>query len=209
MNIKNICIYCAASSRINRIYFDDAERLGDLLGQRGLHVINGAGNIGLMRVVTDAVLAAGGQVTGVIPAFMVKRGLCHQNLTTVIETQTMHERKQVIADLSDVVIALPGGFGTMEELLEMITWRQLGLYHIPIIILNTNRFYDPLLEMLSRTVEEKFAHDEHAALWQVAESPEEVVGLLEDIPQPPSKGELATSYRLPTTDYQLRSKGEF
>ena len=189
MNIKNICIYCAASSRINRIFFDDAERLGALLSRRGLHVINGAGNIGLMRVVTDAVLAAGGQVTGVIPAFMVKRGLCHQNLTTVIETQTMHERKQVMADMSDAVIALPGGYGTMEELLEMITWRQLGLYHIPILILNTNRFYDPLLEMLSRTVTEKFVRDEHAALWQVACTPEEVVWMLENIPVTPSKGE--------------------
>jgi len=179
--IKNICIYCASSDLIDRSYIDDAEKLGALLGQRGMHIINGAGNKGLMRVVTDAVLASGGTVTGVIPSFMVKRGLCHQNLTTVVQTQTMHERKKIMADLSDAVIALPGGYGTMEELLEIITWRQLGLYPNPIIILNTNRFYTPLLEMFAHTVVEKFVREEHARLWHVADTPEAAAVIIDSL----------------------------
>ena len=179
--IKNISIYCAASSRIDGKYFADAEKLGRLLGQRHFHIINGAGNIGLMCVITDAVLASGGTVTGVIPQFMVDRGLCHKKLTTVIQTQTMHERKKMMADLSDVTIALPGGFGTMEELLEIITWRQLGLYHNPIVILNTNNFYNPLLDMFSRSVTEKFAREAHARLWDVAHTPDEVIALLDQL----------------------------
>ena len=177
--IKNISIYCASSERIDRIYFDDAERLGALLGQRGLHIINGAGCIGLMRAVSDAVLASGGTVTGVIPQFMVERGLCHQKLSKIIQTQTMHERKKTMADLSDAAIALPGGYGTMEELLEIITWRQLGLYLKPVIILNTNDFYNPLIEMLTHAVDEKFVRKEHANLWHVAGTPEEVVEVID------------------------------
>ena len=150
-----------------------------MLGRRGLHIINGAGNKGLMCVITDAVLAAGGTVTGVIPQFMVAKGLCHPRLTTVVQTQTMHERKKIMADLSDAVIALPGGYGTLEELLEIITWRQLGLFHHPIIIFNINHFYDLLLSLFEHTVIEKFVRDEHAHLWHVANTPEEVIGLID------------------------------
>ena len=177
--IKNIAVYCASSNRIDTIYFHEAEVLGSMLGQRAIHMINGAGNIGLMRAITDAVLSTGGTVTGVIPQFMVDRGLCHQRLTTVIQTQTMHERKKMMADLSDAVIALPGGYGTMEELLEIITWRQLGLYKNPIIILNTNNFYGSLLDMFSRIVSEHFVRDEHVQLWQVAQTPQEVIDLID------------------------------
>ena len=176
--IKNIAVYCAASNRIDPVYFQEAEVLGKMLGQRNMHIINGGGNIGLMRVITDAVLSTGGTVTGVIPKFMVDRGLCHQRLTAVIETQTMHERKKMMADLSDAVIALPGGYGTMEELLEIITWRQLGLYKNPIIILNTNNFYSLLLEMFSHIVRERFVRDGHVRLWHVAHTPQEAVALI-------------------------------
>ena len=179
--LKTVSVYCASSDLIDNIYIKETERLGVLLGQRGLHIINGAGNKGLMRVITDAVLSAGGTVTGVIPQFMVERGLLHQNLTTVIETQTMHERKKIMADLSDAVIALPGGYGTLEELLEIITWRQLGIYHHPIIIFNLNNYYDPLLEMLKHTLTEKFVREEHAHLWHVAKTPEEVIGIIDTI----------------------------
>ena len=177
--IKNIAVYCAASNRIDSIYFNETEVLGKMLGQRDIHIINGAGNIGLMRAITDAALSAGGKVTGVIPGFMVDRGLCHSRLTAVIQTQTMHERKKCMADLSDAVIALPGGYGTLEELLEIITWRQLGLYKNPVIILNTNNFYGLLLEMFSRIVSEKFVRDEHTQLWHVAQTPREVIDLID------------------------------
>ena len=176
--IHNITVYCAASNRIDSVYRNDTEVLGQMLGRHHKHIINGGGCVGLMRVITDAVLSSGGKVTGVIPKFMVDKGLCHAKLTTVIQTQTMHERKKIMAELSDAVIALPGGYGTMEELLEIITWRQLGIYNNPIIILNTNNFYDPLLEMFSRIVTEKFVRDEHAQLWHTAQTPDEALEII-------------------------------
>ena len=145
-NISSVCVYCASSTKIPPVYFDAAKELGRLLGERKLRVVNGAGNIGLMCAVSDAALAAGGTVTGVIPHFMVEQDWYHKGLTELIEVETMHERKQLMANLSDAVIALPGGCGTLEELLEIITWKQLGLYLNPIVILNINHYYDPLFE---------------------------------------------------------------
>ena len=110
-------------------------------------------------------LKAGGTVVGVIPHFMVENGWCHSGLTELIRVETMHERKQRMADMSDAVIALPGGCGTLEELMEIITWRQLELYHHPMIILNTNHYYDPLLEMLNRVEDEQFMRLQRCMLW--------------------------------------------
>lgn len=134
--------------------------------------------MGLMRACADGVLAGGGEVTGVIPRFMIEQNWHHRGLTELVITETMHERKRRMADLSDGVIALPGGCGTLEELLEVITWKQLGLYLNPIVVLNVNNFFDPLLEMLQRAVEEHFMRPEHAAIWHVAQTPEEAVELL-------------------------------
>ena len=136
-----------------------------------------------MAAASDAALEAGGKVTGVIPRFMVEQGWHHQGLTELLVTETMHERKQRMADLSDAVIALPGGCGTMEELLEVITWKQLGLYLNPIVILNTEGYYDPLLAMLRRAVEGNFMRPEHEAIWQVAATPAEAVELLYTTPK--------------------------
>ena len=132
-----------------------------------------------MRVISDATLKAGGTVVGVIPHFMVENGWCHSGLTELIRVETMHERKQRMADMSDAVIALPGGCGTLEELMEIITWRQLGLYHHPVVILNTNHYYDPLLEMLNRAEDEQFMRLQRRMLWQVAETPEEAMRMIE------------------------------
>lgn len=173
--ITSVCVYCASSTKIPAVYFEAAGRLGTLLGERKLRVINGAGNIGLMGAVSDAVLAAGGTVTGVIPRFMVEEGWHHEGLTELVEVESMHERKQRMAALSDGAIALPGGCGTLEELLEIITWKQLGLYVHPVILLNTEGFFDPLLSMLERCVEQRFMRPEHACLWAVARTPEEAV----------------------------------
>lgn len=168
-------MYCASSTRIAPVYTEAAEKLGRLLGESGTRVINGAGSIGLMRAVSDAVLKAGGRVTGVIPRFMAENGWGHAGLTELIEVETMHERKQLMANLSDAVIAMPGGCGTLEELLEVITWKQLGLYKGPVIILNTNGYFDPLIEMLNRAIDEQFMHPGHASIWAVANTPEEAV----------------------------------
>ncbi|MDF9830857.1 TIGR00730 family Rossman fold protein [Parabacteroides sp. PF5-6] len=180
--LSAVCVYCASSTKIDPVYFEAATRLGHILGKKGLRVINGAGSIGLMRAVSDATLEAGGTVTGVIPHFMVRENWHHPHLTEMIEVETMHERKQRMADLSDAVIALPGGCGTLEELLEIITWKQLGLYLNPIVILNTNRYFDPLIEMLQRAVDEQFMRPQHQALWAVAQTPEEAIDLIYAMP---------------------------
>ena len=180
--LKSVCVYCASSTQIDEKYFRAAQELGTLIAQRGLRLITGAGKLGLMNTVQDAALAAGGEAVGVIPTFMVREGWHHEGLTQLIETASMHERKQTMADLSDGVIALPGGCGTMEELLEIITWKQLGLYLNPIIILNVDGFYDHLLAQLSKAVEDNFMRSIHADIWRVATTPEEAIELLLSTP---------------------------
>ena len=180
--ITSVCVYCASSTKIDQTYFDAAIKLGHLLANRHIRLINGAGNIGLMRSVADAVLQNGGEVTGVIPHFMVDQGWHHTGLTELIEVESMHERKRVMAEKSEAVIALPGGCGTLEELLEIITWKQLGLYLNPIVILNTNGFFDPLLEMLENAIEGNFMRKQHGDIWHVAHTPEEAVELVYSIP---------------------------
>ena len=180
--IQNVCVYSASSTKIAPAYFATAEELGRLLAIRSINLINGAGSIGLMAATSNAALAAGGTVTGVIPRFMVEQGWNHTGLTRLVETETMHERKQLMAEMSDGVIALPGGCGTMEELLEIITWKQLGLYLKPIVILNVNGFYNPLLEMLQQAIDENFMRREHGSIWQVATTAEEAIELLYTTP---------------------------
>ena len=181
-NIKNVCVYSASSTKIAPVYFAMAEELGRLLAINDINLINGAGSIGLMAATSNAALEAGGTVTGVIPRFMVEQGWHHTGLTRLVETESMHERKQLMADMSDGVIALPGGCGTMEELMEVITWKQLGLYLKPIVILNIDGFYDPLLEMLQRAIEKNFMREEHKNIWQVATSPQEAIDLIYSTP---------------------------
>ena len=181
-NIKSICVYSASSTKIDQIYFDAATTLGRLLAENDIRLINGAGNLGLMRAVADGVLENGGSVTGVIPHFMVEQNWHHTGLTELIEVPSMHERKELMAKLSDAVIALPGGCGTLEELLEIITWKQLGLYLNPIVVLNTNGFFDPLLEMLQKAIDERFMRQEHGAIWRVAATAEEALQLVNDMP---------------------------
>ena len=180
--IKNVCVYSASSTKIAPVYFAAAEELGRLLALRSIILINGAGSIGLMAATSNACLAAGGTVTGVIPRFMVEQDWHHKGLTQLIETETMHERKQTMAQMSDGIIALPGGCGTMEELLEIITWKQLGIYLNPIVILNIDGFYNPLLEMLQRAIDGNFMRPEHQNIWQVATSAQQAIELLHTTP---------------------------
>ena len=154
-----------------------------MIAEHGLTLITGAGKLGLMDTIENAALEAGGKVTGVIPSFMVREGWHHEGLTELIETPSMHERKQTMANLSDGIIALPGGCGTMEELLEIITWKQLGLYVNPIVILNVDGFYDALLAQLEKAVEENFMRAIHADIWKVASTPVEAMELLLSTPK--------------------------
>ena len=181
--IKSICVYSASSTKIDQVYFDAAAELGKQLAQHDIRLINGAGSIGLMSAVADAMLANGGEVTGVIPSFMIEQNWHHKGLTKLVEVDSMHERKQLMAELSDAVIALPGGCGTLEELLEIITWKQLGLYLNPIVILNINGFFDPLLQMLDKAIDQNFMRVEHGDIWKVASSPAEALDLIFTTPR--------------------------
>ena len=180
--IKNVCVYSASSTKIAPVYFAVAEELGHLLASKGINLINGAGSIGLMAATSNAALASGGTVTGVIPRFMIEQGWHHTGLTRLVETETMHERKHLMAEMSDGIIALPGGCGTLEELLEIITWKQLGLYLKPIVVLNIDGYFNPLLEMLQKAIDENFMRPEHGNIWVVANTPEEAVQLLYHTP---------------------------
>lgn len=180
--ITSVTVYCASSTQIGECYFSAARQLGKLLAEKQIRIVNGAGSIGLMKAVSDAALEAGGEVTGVIPSFMVEQGWHHQGLSELRVTETMHERKQLMAELSNGIVALPGGCGTLEELLEIITWKQLGLYVHPIIILNTKGYFDALIEMLHHAVDEHFMRPQHKGIWQVANTPDEAVELLYTTP---------------------------
>ena len=172
-------MFCASSADIDARYLEAARELGKRLAEGGWRCVNGGGAVGLMGAVTDGTLDADGEVTGVIPKFMVDNGWCYDRLEDVIITADMHQRKQMMSEMADAVIALPGGVGTLEELLETLTWRQLGLVKVPIIILNTLGYYDDLLAMLSHAIDEGFMKTNHARLWQVAATPEVAITLLE------------------------------
>jgi uncharacterized protein (TIGR00730 family) len=149
--------------------------LGELIASKGLRLVNGAGTMGLMRACADAVLNNGGEAVGVIPQFMIDRNWHYEDMTELIVTKDMHERKRKLAEMADALIALPGGCGTFEELLEAITWKQLGIISKPIVILNTDGYYDPLIEMLGKAARERFMREEHLKLWTVASTPEEAM----------------------------------
>ena len=176
----NVCVFCASSANIDVRYLDAARELGTLMASEGWRCVNGGGSVGLMGAVTDGTLDAGGEVTGVIPKFMVDHGWCYDRLDDVIVTADMHQRKHIMSDMADAVIALPGGVGTLEELLETLTWRQLGLIQVPIIILNALGYYDSLLAMLNHAIGEGFMKPSHGQLWQVAATPQEAMSLLEN-----------------------------
>jgi uncharacterized protein (TIGR00730 family) len=179
---KTICVYCASSTKVNQRYYDAAVELGELIAQKGMRLINGAGTMGLMRACADAVLNSGGEAVGVIPQFMVDRNWHYEDMTELIITKDIHERKRKLAKMADALIALPGGCGTFEELLEAITWKQLGIINKPIVILNTDGYYTPLIEMLEKAVREHFMREEHLRLWTVASTPEEALEQVENAP---------------------------
>lgn len=179
---KSICVYCASSSRIDKCYSDAAYTLGTLLAHNGITLVTGGGGQGLMRAVEDGALDSGGRAIGVIPQFMVEQNWHHPALSELRITADMHERKQTMANLSDAIIALPGGCGTMEELCEIITWKQLGIYLNPIVILNTNGYYDHLIAQLQHAIEEHFMGKIHGDIWSVATTPEEALEIIEATP---------------------------
>lgn len=161
--LRRICVFCGSRPGKRPEYLERATELGVALAHRRIDLVYGGSNIGLMGAVADAVLARGGKVTGVIPRRLQDREIAHQELTELRVVETMHQRKALMEELSDGFIALPGGFGTLEEILEITTWMQLGIHHKPIGLLDVEGYYHPLLELIRHGVEEGFIPPEQAA----------------------------------------------
>lgn len=174
-DIKSIAVYCASSNKVRASFVEAAETLGAIFASHGIRLVYGDGGIGLMAAVAKGVLDAGGEAIGVIPRFMVEQGWNNPRSTETIVTETMHERKATICNISDAMVALPGGIGTFEELLECLTWKQLGLHNNPVVILNTDGYYDRLLSCIDLMVEEQMMRPIHKNMYVVVSTPEEVL----------------------------------
>jgi uncharacterized protein (TIGR00730 family) len=159
-----ICVFCGANAGLRTIYREQAQRLGEALAQRGIGLVYGGGRVGLMGALADSALAAGAQVIGVIPHMLSDKEIAHGGLTQMHLVSTMHERKALMADLADAFIALPGGYGTLDELCEILTWAQLGLHQKPCALYNIEGYYDSLLTLLDHATQEGFLRPEHRAL---------------------------------------------
>lgn len=170
--MKTICVYCGSADRIHAEYLQAAHEMGRASARRGLAIVYGAGSTGLMGALADGALQAGGQVTGVIPAIFNTPQLAHTRLTRLEVVADMHTRKARLAELADAFIALPGGYGTFEELFEILTWSQIGLHNKPIGLLNVRGYFTPLLEMVEHARREGFIYNEHRSLFTAADDPE-------------------------------------
>lgn len=176
----NICVFCGSSSGNNPVYAQSAKELGALLATGNHKLVFGGGRVGLMGIVADSVLENKAEVIGVIPQFLMDREVGHAGLTSLEIVSSMHERKKRMADLSDAFLAIPGGWGTLDELAEILTWKQLGLITQPVGLLNISGFFDPLLAQLRRMVDDGFLREENFLSLKTAQSPKEI--LLQLIP---------------------------
>jgi uncharacterized protein (TIGR00730 family) len=172
--IKTICIYCASSSDIDQVYFNAAEELAQILVDRDIITVYGGGSTGIMGCIADKVIALNGEIVGIMPNFMKAIEWDHKGVYNFHFVEDMAARKKKFIDSSDALIALPGGSGTLEELFEAITLKRLKLHNLPIFIVNTNGYYDPLIEMLERTIEQKFMREEDRKLWTILDGPEDL-----------------------------------
>ena len=177
-----VCIFCASSAKVDRKYFDDTRKLTELLVQAGATIVYGGGSVGLMGCLADTAIEMGGKVIGVLPRFMDKVEWGHKNLTQMILVRDMRERKKLMIKNVDAVITLPGGCGTLEELMEVFTLKRLGKFTKPIVVLNTNNFYTHLEQLVEKMIEEQFLRDEHRQIWQLVNTPEEVIPAIKSAP---------------------------
>ena len=175
-----VCVFCGSSTPPDPAYRDAAGQVGRLLADRGVHLVYGGGAVGLMGVVADACMAAGGEVTGVIPTGLFSREVGHRGITRLIEVGSMHERKARMYDLADGFVVLPGGFGTLDELAEVATWSQLGLHRKPVVLLDVDGFWAPLLALFDRMVSVGLLRSENRALIRIAASPADALAALGD-----------------------------
>jgi uncharacterized protein (TIGR00730 family) len=176
--VKYVCVFCGSSMGVQPAYQQAAQGMGEALARRKLGLVYGGGNVGLMGTIADATLAAGGEVIGVIPDFMVAKEIAHTGLTQLHIVNSMHERKTMMAQLSDAFVALPGGYGTLEEFCEVLTWAQLGLHQKPFGLLNINGYYSPLLKFFDQAVTEEFLRPINRSLVLEASEPENLLDFL-------------------------------
>lgn len=173
--MRRICVYCSSSAAINPVYFQAADEVARLFVANDVEIVYGGGAVGLMGKLADTALENNGKVLGIMPLFMKEIEWGHRNVTNFIYTETMHERKAKLMESADALVALPGGTGTLEELLEAISFKRLGLFVKPIVILNTAGFYNPLREMLNKCVEENFMDRRHLDMWTFVDSPGDIL----------------------------------
>lgn len=174
----NVCVFCGSGAGSNPVFSEAARKLGALFAGSSIRLIYGGGNIGLMGVLASSVMNSGGEVTGVIPRFLMDKEVGHSGITVLEVVDSMHDRKKRMADLADAFVALPGGWGTLEEVCEILTWRQLGLISQPILLLNTNDFFDPLLDQMRLMVNEGFLRSGNLDFLQVEKTPEGIFSAL-------------------------------
>ena len=190
--INALCVLCGSREGIDLAHRQAAIRLGELIAQRGVRLVYGGGRVGLMRIVADTVLGAGGEVVGVIPDFLVRHEVAHTELTEMIVTDSMHDRKREMFAMADGFVVLPGGLGTLDETFEIITWKQLRLHDAPIVVLDADGYWAPFRALIDATIAGGFAHPAVADLFVQVSSPEDVFAALESAPQP--KEEVLTSH---------------
>jgi len=191
-HIRSLCVLCGSREGFHPVHREAASRLGELIAERDMRLVYGAGSIGLMGVIADAVLSAGGEVVGVIPDFLIRYEVGHRQLTDLVVTDSMHDRKRRMFEMADAFVVLPGGLGTLDETFELITWRQLRLHDSPIVILDVAGYWKPLLRLIDMVVATGFADPATTDLFTVARSPEEVLQQLADAAQP--KEQVLTSH---------------
>ncbi|PXW22673.1 LOG family protein [Paraburkholderia caballeronis] len=184
--MKAVCVYCGSSMGASPVYAEAAKAFGRALVAANLGLVYGGGKVGLMGVIADEVMAAGGRAIGVIPELLVDKEVGHNGLSELHVVPDMHHRKKMMADLSDAFVALPGGAGTLEELFEVYTWAQLGYHHKPVAVLNIDGFYDPLISLLTHTVSEGFMRQTYFDLLQIDTDPAKLIGKLQSY-RPPAK----------------------
>lgn len=180
--ISNVCVFAASSPGISESYLEAGKEMAGILAEQNISMTYGAGSVGIMGVMADELLNRKGKVKGIIPGFMKEMGWAHPGLKNLVVVETMHKRKALMMEKADAIISMPGGVGTLEELLEAITLKQLGKFLKPIVILNTGGFYDPLLRHFDDMINEQFMRPLHGKIWQVATHPSEVIERIENEP---------------------------
>jgi uncharacterized protein (TIGR00730 family) len=189
---RRVCVYAGASAGADPAYRAIAEDLAATLAQRGIGIVYGGGSVGLMGALADASLTAGNEVVGIIPRFLDDREVGHRSVTELRVVDTMHERKMLMAELSDAFIALPGGIGTLEELIETLSWSQLGLHRKPMGLLDVRGYWDPLVRLLDHATQQSFIRDDHRSLLLSAEDPDALLDAMLAWRPPPGNGWLSS-----------------